>query len=346
MPSLNGLDPRLAELVCQIRATDESRATFKSQEIWVTFPVLLEDPSKDASWMYGREIRQLAYSLLFAAYNCLTIDGIPCVTESLRKGQRITQDVVELQSAAGTKISNAAKLIIANLATLSNTVNNSVAQRSRDHVLWALTSVLNQRAEVGKSAIPSTTIRQYLGLNHPGSQSHLSNKKPKPSKLDHETQWILLHLNANVQSILYSLRMLRQTCVFLNDNASNHTTATSDGEDFAKLLRRLESMPPIQDLFLDVDGVRALIRRMPLAAGDPVYKQLFPSDIPNSQGSSLAEVRERRIIENTMEEVTTRKKKRRKHGKGGGGDEQNARKERPDGPGNKFKSTNPFDLLG
>lgn len=336
-PDLRGLDPRIAELICQLTEVNDDSPVFRAQDLWVTLPLLLEDPSKDASWSYGRDLRRLAYSLLFATHGRSPSTGqSPSVTESIRKGQRITQDIVEV--IYPTKLADAIRNCIADLAFSPGSTNphNSNATMPHDYILWALRNVLKQRTATGKNIMPSVSIRTYLGLVDPPTSTNPANKKAKPGHPDYEAEWRLLHLNANVQAALYSLRMLRQTCIFLKDD-SRHMSYRNE---FDNLLRLISFMPPIHDLFLDVKGVRTLMRQAPSSVVDRAFRDIFPEVGGSLRASTLPEVEKEGKSLPKMEEVV--RKKRKKQQKDGANAVSN-RASQP-GPQTKF-STNPFDLL-
>lgn len=337
---LSDLDPRLAELICQLTESKDDSSIFQGPDPWVTLPMLLEDPSKDASWIYGQELRQLSYSLLSAALQQPKTAAFSSVTEHIRKGQRITQEIVEMIGSAGNKISKAIQNCIADLMALMNSTSDpgdSGTGNPRDYILWALATVLKQRATEGKSIMPSSTIRAYLGLSD--SHGHLStiSKKSKSPQPDIDAEWRLLHLNANVQAVLYSLRILRQTCIFLRTNTES--IDASYEADFTKLSQMIEHMPPIQDLFLDVDSVRSLMQQNPLSTGDHLYRDIFPDDVSSSKGSTRSKVIDGGTNHLVMERAV--RKKRKKHGRG----DRVGQKPATRTESYEKHSKNPFDLL-
>lgn len=361
--NLNHLDPRLSELVCQLAENKAEPATFRAQDFWVTLPILLEDPSRDASWIYGRDIRQLAYSLLSAAFPIEINSNPQKVIESLRKGQRITQESVEILNPTEQKVNIAIEACISLLAPLSKISN---ATKARDYIVWSTVTVMNQRIKSGKSVIPSSTIREYLGLNSEFShtrplsaprKTETKANKSSSSSANNDLQWSLHHLNANVQAVLYSLRLLRQVCLFLR----NHPMRSPHDKEIELLLQSLQSMPTISDLFLDVVGTRKLMKQTPLPRSDPMYMELFPEDVPSSAHTAPLDAsgvhRGGCVAANTIKDPepmeTVRRKKRRKHliAQAAGGEKRSTGTGTAIAVGNgpavqkgRF-SRNPYDLL-
>lgn len=284
---LNGFDPRLAELTCQIAKVVDHASVDGVPQFWVTLPVLLEDPSKDASWAYGREMRRLTYSLLVASQRRLSEgnQGVK-VAESIRKGQRVVQDPVDVISAVD--LSEAISNCAVNLEPLSDSIlpyKISKSDKPRIYILWAVQSVLKQRAATGKNAMPQAVINNYVGIaNHPTGPSS-TEKKTQSHRLDAE--WQLLHLNGNVQSVLYSLRLLKQACLFFKD-----TPTRKDHEaGIDRLIHLTGPMPPIQDLFLDVDSVKNLLRRSPLSSIERAALGITPVTRKTAPTATLSNTR-------------------------------------------------------
>lgn len=327
--NLNQLDPRIAELVCQLAEVNLSSAVAQNNELWVTLPILLEDPGKDSSWSYGRETRRLAYSLLCCSRGTAT-NYPQAITESSRKGPRIAQDIIQIIHP--TKLSETIRKSVAELGSLhqSNVFPGSPGTNvPREYILWALGSVLKQRVAAGKNATASTTIQEYIGLDR---RSPMAGKKARIP--DHEGEWQLVHLNANVHSTLYSLRILHQVCGVLHSNVINMDCK----DEFTRLRECLKSMPTVQDLFLDTERVKFLMRQSPLSKSDQAF-----ADIQPYTGHSLRVSPPPKVDTTTGFTTATSKNASKRNKKRRLAENDADKQHKADVP--RKTSTNPFDLL-
>jgi len=226
--NIDSLDPRTAELI-----VDTSDAPH------VYMAPLLEDPSRDSSWSYGAEIRQLSYSLLKKVAK-------KHVAEYARKGQRIVSRVVPVLGRQ--QIHERAVDVLEFLETASSALSATPLAPSASLLEWyivALRIVHQQKRSAGKQAPNSTQIIHLLGLSSiPAAR----------------TSWEDVHLLANAHAVLYSLRMLKQitTCII------NHSPPESDDcelplDRLRELNSRLEPLPPIASLFLDIPDLHSQI---------------------------------------------------------------------------------------
>lgn len=341
--SLTNFDPRLAEFVCQLFNTSDVTVSNNQANLQLTLSILHEDPTRDSSWSYGRTLRHAAYCLLHLhklkiAKAHLTAEpptSDPSVSELNRKGQRIAEDKLLLTfshqpiSSAKTNMN----LLNQYLATASPSTSTSTspAPTATTYVLWALHTVLDQRLTAGKTSYSRNLMKQLLSLTPLPSETQ---QKPRAglSISDDANGWTLLHLNANVQAVLYSARMLKQTVDFLRKDRE-HDQAGSDDE-IAKLAQVLESMPPIQDLFLDPIGIRHLMQQVPQEKLRDMISPIF-----ELAGWSLDDTNETAKEDSSnLEVVVSRKSKKRKNARAEEDNKASAPAVRP-------RSTNPFDLL-
>ena len=339
--SLTDFDPRLAEFVCQLLGLDFTADPVNVTSLQLTLPILYEDPARDSSWSYGRTLRHAAYCLLHlhklktvkAHLAAESSTSNPSVSELNRKGQRISDDKLPLASSHQPISSARADMNLLNqyLTTGSSSASNRPTLTAISYTLWALHSVIDQRLAAGKQSYSRILVEQFLGLA-PLPLERQQKVRPGLPVSDEMNGWTLLHLNANVQAMLHSARMLKQTVDFLKKSPKQNQ-AEPDNE-IAKLAHVLGSMPPIEDLFLDPNGVRYLMQRVPQ---DRLKEMIGP--IFEQAGWSL-----NGTIETTkegmsdLELVVSRKSKKRKKAKVDEENKASASAARP-------RSTNPFDLL-
>lgn len=232
------LDPRLSEVVCQFIANARERLdhSLSANIVHSTLPILFEDPTRDSSWTYGREFRGFAYNVLWKHYlnraksSPLLGSSKPficSVLEYSRKGQRIAPETVSLQSP--DRYISAVKTFMSYLQhspfVYEQDQQRKCARNCTMQVQWILLAiriVLDARKEQGKRSFTTQTILQMLGL----SSFWISNDHTK-ANTDCENTWTILHLHANVQAVLYSLRMFKQAI----DLVSNY----AEEEEFAKV---------------------------------------------------------------------------------------------------------------
>jgi hypothetical protein len=241
---LNDLDPRTAELVVNLP---------QSGHIYLT--PMVEDPSRDSSWSYGTEVRRLACSLLSAN------NGTPAViTEYARRGRRITSTNVSI--AQGLELR-------ASLASITEQLNpdkdwQTFASDPRlvllHRYILAFDVVCKQKLAAGKPLPAVAQITRILGLR----PSSPSTATPPP-----KISWDDIHLLANMQAVLYSLRMLAQITRYVLGASSGHAAGeTGPNKDLENDLRSLsatlEPMPDIHGLFLDPSHLRSRVSTLDL----------------------------------------------------------------------------------
>jgi hypothetical protein len=239
---LDGLDPRTAEAVV---TSDESA------DMYLT-PVV-EDPSRDSSWAYGASIRRLAYSLL------LTLRGhsqlSKTVTEYARKGQRITSTLIHPTNE--TLLQEHLTIFLQTLDTLKPRLLSERNFGPATVVQWyilAFRRVCEQNVEADKPTPSMAQMTRLLGLQ--------ASKASPTSKI----QWDDIHLLANMHAVLYSFRILQQLARHVLQNLKIKPSMMDVGisNTLRQLHSRLESMPAIENLFLDIPELRAKMAELDL----------------------------------------------------------------------------------
>lgn len=224
--ALDSLDPRFAEVACQLSASDPE----KKPEI--TLPMLLEDSNRDASWSYGKSTRQLAYSILTKHFTSLRSTE---VIEHSRKGPAI----------ASTTFAILAKT---DLEQYSQGLVDRMTQYTLEDpcgwIMYAIHEVWSQRNNVGKSVFSAHILSILLGL----APVPIAGQKTV-------NMWDLMHLNANIQAVLYSTRLLKQAVKM--DSSRTRFSSTD------VLVGTLDEMPAFQKIFLTPLETRGAFGNLP-----------------------------------------------------------------------------------
>lgn len=186
--TLGQLDPRLSELYCQYNYADY--VIQPSQDPHVYMPLIIEDPSRDSSWTYGKGLRILAYSLLkFSAENSNNLRNHGDVIEFQRRGPRIVG--VSLRMLSNVELLSSMEAIVRDLN--KNTLPEDALLQWR---LFSFKQVNEEKTRNGKPTILLGWATEFFNLGYVGSK----------------LSWEDIHVYANIQAVLYSLWMLKQAC--------------------------------------------------------------------------------------------------------------------------------------
>ena len=153
-------------------------------------PLLVEDPTRDSSWTYGKDVRILAYSLLkISAENTSNLQHSDCVIEFQRRGPRIV--------GVPLKVLNRVELMSSMEATVRDLCEHDFAV---DALLqWRLVGLKKvnlEKARHGKPTISRAWAAEFLRKGYVGDS----------------LSWGDIHAYANVQACLYSFWILKQAC--------------------------------------------------------------------------------------------------------------------------------------
>jgi XPG domain containing len=272
---LQGLDPRVAELVMQFQilnppagGTDEQVEKAKDVEhdsdeeknMHMYLPLLLEDPSRDSAWSYGQSIRNLAYTLLPRF-----IPPPPTasgqrrrlrIKEYQRRGPRIVGLTIEMHpdTASSDQGNTQIESLLSSLPSphrrpISKTVVfdslPAVALPPAPHI-WkslAISRISEQRILAGKAAPDHEWAERYL----------------TPQRVPYApTSWDDVHNQASVEAVLYSLRMLKQIARLCLDC---RPYSALGGEGLRGLLEALESLPTLEELMRAGDVEMGTVRQ-------------------------------------------------------------------------------------
>lgn len=304
---LDDVDPRTAELIV---------STPDSPHVYLT--PMLEDPSRDSSWSYGAEVRKLAFSLL--AWS-IPRPGLKAVTESLRKGQRITSTTVPQLSNTQLeeRICQMVHTLEQSFATAATTTppNKASSTLFLDWYILSANMVQQQKLELGKHPVSLSLIQSSLGL-----MNWRSGDRPR-------TSWDEIHFLANMHAVLYSLRILKQIAEYILrgrhqvPKSTVDKNGTNDGEEPIEVLTRelaaiLNTMPPIEDLFLDVADIRSKIHELNVETRNAAIVRLTNpmDDVDEHEHKSHTVVGDPHNVKNSEaipeDEWTTSKRKRKR----------------------------------
>ncbi|KAF9247888.1 hypothetical protein DTO013E5_3155 [Penicillium roqueforti] len=183
--SVQLLDPRVSELFWQY----ELPSIYCSDEQpHVYLGILNEDFSRRCAWEQGRTYRSLGYS--FFNLSRLVVNRYAVVHEFVRRGGRIVAEEITL-SGTKTVISDL-DLLQKRLALAHATFDDGLAAES----FWFLYAL----SDIYRDGSGTTTVPNAKGL-----ESFLKN-----GYMARSTEWADIHLLAQMQAALYSLRILKQ----------------------------------------------------------------------------------------------------------------------------------------
>lgn len=178
----NTLDPRVSELLPQF---EDTGLNSDSEHVLSYLPILIENHNRRCAWVNGSDIRILAYSLLNLSMPEKQRRSM--VLEHVRRGHRIYP--TRIQFLSRDEVEPIAEALLQRLKlTLSH--NNPTCLGS-----WRLIALLDIYSGLAEDSIPS---RGYL------------RKFFESGYTEEKLQWDDIYLHAQIQSFLYSLRMLKQ----------------------------------------------------------------------------------------------------------------------------------------
>ncbi|KAL5364610.1 XPG domain containing-domain-containing protein [Aspergillus floccosus] len=182
--TLQCLDTRISELFCQY----ESRMVGASEEApHVYLPILVEDHARRSAWMQGRSSRIIAYSMLNASRP--KSERCSHINEFVRRGGRITVDSIPMGNNGW---------IASEMASLRDRLLSTQERFQLDfetEAYWRTFALCEVLAEASSNNFPNyRQLGRFLALGRTGDG----------------LEWADIHLAAQIQSTLYSLRILKQ----------------------------------------------------------------------------------------------------------------------------------------
>jgi hypothetical protein len=204
------LDTRISELYWQYVMRGEYADRDNPQ---VYLPVLLEDHTKRCAWAKGRSYRSIGYSILNLSRP--TSERYWYTTEFVRRGQRITDDRIPLQDH--NSVSAEMESLCARVDSLRAGFERA---GSSPREFWKIFALLESYGlDIKLTQRDVQKLEEFLELGYMGEQ----------------LEWADIHLTAQIQAILYSLRVLKQLLEL----------SSSDDDVSLKLMATLEQLPPL-----------------------------------------------------------------------------------------------------
>ncbi|KAG8428129.1 hypothetical protein J3459_006027 [Metarhizium acridum] len=189
VPNLNDLDPRVSELILEFYSRRSSISM--NSPIRMFLPPLTECPGLRSAWDKSTPIRQLAYSI--GSYILPRKDGCLQVREFRR---------VESVLYAGRQIELLPTILVReHLDDILSCAECCEADIQRDDIkFWILLAMALDKMESiqrGGETLTETIEKYFVGLTVKSG--------------DNSVAWGIVHVAAQMQATLYSLRVLQQT---------------------------------------------------------------------------------------------------------------------------------------
>ncbi|KAJ4300419.1 hypothetical protein N0V88_003094 [Collariella sp. IMI 366227] len=218
MSQVTAVDPRVSELLLRsLRIPERTTSSSKNDndnELEMYLPILLDCPIRTSAWEASTPVRQLAYALLQHSQR----NRIPFVAE-MRRLQSVSSGL-RIDVPRRAEVDKLATSLLALLTKIECTVR-------RPELVWVVLAVYQD-----------IVMSVDRGRGVPLSIETL--RQDAEGKLD-ACSWPFIHLFAQVQATIYSLRMLRQ---ILDYTASHHKPLSHTMSDLQRYLSRL---PPLAD---------------------------------------------------------------------------------------------------
>jgi len=217
---LSTLDPRISELIHQLKPLMEGESMDVDQRsLTMYFPFMIDDPTKTSTWRFGDDIRRVGYSALR-----LLDPTVVSVEEVERKGTRISSSSVPLSKIESTLLDarNLVRILEEASQTYSDLSTNAAWR------CFAMETALDWSVRNMK---PLPTQHETLTLA----------LTPRTAPLT----WRAIHAGASVQSVIYSLRIVKQLLAVVVSFCEAMGSYGSEIEGLRPLLVLLGSMPDL-----------------------------------------------------------------------------------------------------
>lgn len=234
---LQVLDPRTSELVCQYFQTRSVvDSTSREQDsLKMYLPFILDEPTRSSAWEIGVVYRTLGYSLL----NLSIQSSLPRVAmlEMRRRGQRIVGTEITLLGSDEVRGSIVSILnLVHSLADMLAGDSDTIVQET-----WRCL-VIHDIIQYHRQRDKSPPTRSQFKAILPIAQSE---------EVQIQT-WASVHLLAQQQAGLYSLRILKQfadTALAVTQLTGESTLARTEPgllvTELSALIAKLEWLPPV-----------------------------------------------------------------------------------------------------
>ncbi|KAB8228209.1 XPG domain containing-domain-containing protein [Aspergillus alliaceus] len=177
-------DARVSELFWQY----ELRQTHISLETpHVYLAILNEDHARRCAWVQGRLYRNLAYSVLNASRPAS--ERVDSINEFVRRGGRIAVDKIDLGNE--NWIMSEVGVLLARLKS----IQHEIGVNTTSPAYWIMFALCELDGSASNCVFSdSARLSRFLTLGH----------------MDERFDWRDIHLTAQIQAVLYSLRILGQ----------------------------------------------------------------------------------------------------------------------------------------
>lgn len=221
--SLKRIDPRVSEFVHQaLPSCFITLGDIQPTTLYIYLPFLIDNPARASAWSFGNSIRCLGYSIITPAHSPTF-----WMKEIGRRGQRIAETNHALYPTE-TTIAECGRFTLIMRQWASTFRELSITQTWR---LFGIYLIYRELFNHDSAMIPSEYIKQLVNC-----QVSAMN-------------WAFIHFSAQLQAVLYSLRVLQQfTNVFVTASPERFR-----GGDFINavigLHQHLSNLPLLHELF-------------------------------------------------------------------------------------------------
>ncbi|KAI5294690.1 hypothetical protein KEM52_003432 [Ascosphaera acerosa] len=275
-------DPRIAELYFQLAQGEGCDPQFQDETgaANMYFPVLLEDCARSAAYAQGSDTRVAAYSILNLLSSTISAPAVTGrkrtgkVVEYMRRGQQIAAVDVQLLSSQDG-IFESVQLLWSkihcvqhamSLYQMSGHAGNQQNQSGRHGTAaasmrywkaFALCEVLTSDSTMHKSMLSNRGMPLATFLRAGSSTTTSSDS------FSRTVQWRDLHLRAQMQASLYSVKIFKQ---LVGAALAMRSPATGIDVELAEtvdtVMHHLRDLPPVQDTVITPIADRADAERL------------------------------------------------------------------------------------
>lgn len=266
---LSSLDPRISELVHQI-AMQQAATSAEDRTLDMYLPFLIDDSTRTSAWRAGAYIRTTAYSVLRSLDPRLAI-----INEYERKGTRVSSTPATAFHYPKELSASILELQEGLKETLPSGNSTPLTIPARWRVFAAKTIYLSN-VDTGKTPPSIDDLTRLITGSREGPLS-----------------WSFIHASAQMQAVLYSLRMILQISRLVAAFTEESDVDQESRIMIAELQVMLKDLPSLSDL-LDVEEIGGIVQTE--AAKTHITNSLLAFGVPAQ----------------TDESSTKRKKKRKK----------------------------------
>ncbi|OGM41257.1 hypothetical protein ABOM_009788 [Aspergillus bombycis] len=247
------LDARVSELFWQF---EWRQAHMVQETLHMYLAVLNEDHARRCAWAEGRLYRTLAYSVLNASRP--VPKRVDFINEFARRGGRIAVDKVVLGDENWIKTET--KCLLIRLRSVQKKVEVDTTLPAY-WIIFALCDL--HEADSNLVTLDHARLSRFLTLGH----------------MSEKFDWKDIQLTAQIQAVLYSLRILGQLLESSMDTCDNMVELKSILSNLPPLHMIMGPAPSMMDETLNMSCVSALVHRLVQVLG----KEATCSEIPDAE---------------------------------------------------------------